>query len=172
MRRLSLLAVAGAALTAAAIFWPRSGADAEAGAEPEPGGPAEPSPPPVAAEPPRAGAPQAPATAVPPAPPAAGAPAAPAPGSEAAALARQQMQAMRMSATRYTPHELSLYARLARMGAVPPPETKALIERRKAGATAAELEAYVRDSFPKDARVQMAAIQWIRTGAQAAPAGR
>ncbi len=61
------------------------------------------------------------------------------------------MEGMRELMQRLNPHDLSLYVRFQRMGVAPPPETKTLIERRKAGATVAELEAYVRDAFPKDA---------------------
>ena len=82
------------------------------------------------------------------------------------------MAGIRESMQRLNPHDLSLYVRFQRLGVAPPSETKALIDRRRAGATAAELEAYVREAFPKDPRVQLVATQWIRSGPHAGAAGR
>ena len=171
MRRLSLLVVAAAALTAGLIFliWPRSAPEAEAEAEPVSA--------PVADKTPAPAAPQPQPAALPPAQPPApvvtdGPEAAAARANAPAPLAGRHMDGMRESTGRLPPHDLSLYAGFRRMGVAPPPETKALIELRKAGATVAELEAYVREAFPKDPRVHLVATRWIRSGPQAAAAGR
>ena len=167
MRRLSLLVLTAGALIAALIFliWPKAAPEAQAEAEA----------PPVAAEPPAPAAQPQPAAVPPPQTattradtPAAAAAPANAPG----ALAGRQMDGIRELVGRMAPHDLSLYVRFQRMGVAPPPETKTLIERRKAGATVAELEAYVREAFPKDARAHMVAIQWIRSGPPAPPPRR
>jgi len=162
MRRLSLLVVAAAALIAGLIFlvWPTSPRQAEAENE------ATATPVSPQAQQADAPAPQAAAQ------PVAGQP--DAVGSRANApgpLVRRHMEGMQRDwMRRLTPHELSIYTRFRQMGVAPPPETKTLIERRNAGATAAELEAYVRASFPRDARVQLVATQWIRSAPPAAAA--
>lgn len=164
MRRLSLLVLSAAALSAGLIFliWPRSPPEAEATAEAPVVAGEQPTP----AEPERAAVP----------PPAAAQPIAGQPetvGARAnapAPLASRQMEGIRDGMRRLTPHELSIYARFQQMGVAPPPETKTLIERRKAGATAAELEAYVREAFPADARVRLVATQWIRSAPPSAAA--
>jgi hypothetical protein len=164
MRRLSLLVVAAAALTAGLIFliWPRSAPEAEAEAEPVS--------PPVAAEPSAPGAAQPQPAAL--APAQAAAPAAPdAPVAVVDGLPNRPGP-LAGSKARLTPHDLSLYARFQRMGVAAPPETKTLIDRRKAGATVADMEAYVREAFPKDARVRVVATQWIRSAPQVAAAAR
>jgi hypothetical protein len=89
--------------------------------------------------------------------------------SRPAAPPNSQLEAMRQAMKRFTPRDLALYAQFHRMGVEAPPETKTLIERRRAGATVAELEAYVRDAFPEDARVRLVATQWIRSGAPLTP---
>jgi len=167
MRRLSLLVLAAAALIAGLIFliWPRSPTEAEAKAEAA--GPLEAEEDAPPAEPERAAVPPPPAAAD----LVAGRPATV--GAEANAsgsLARRQMEGIRDGMRRLTPHELSIYVRFQQMGVAPPPETKTLIERRKAGATAAELEAYVREAFPRDARVRLVATQWIRAAPPAVAA--
>jgi hypothetical protein len=75
---------------------------------------------------------------------------------------------------RFSAQDLALYSRFERLGIEPPPEAAALIARRKAGASTEELEAYVRQAFPQDARTRLAAIEWIREGTppvQANPTG-
>ena len=173
MRRLSLLVLAAAALIAGLIFliWPTSPPQAEAEVdEPtappgagEQAAPASPEPSPAAVAAPQIAAPSVtdrPETA----------------GSRANApgpLERRQMEGIRDGLGRLTPHELSIYARFQQMGVAPPAETKTLLERRKAGATAAELEDYVRAAFPRDARVRLVATQWIRSApSSAGAAGR
>jgi len=55
-----------------------------------------------------------------------------------------------------------LYADIARAGRPIPPEARALVEMKRAGASAADLRAYVQTSFPPDASVRATALKWLR----------
>jgi hypothetical protein len=68
---------------------------------------------------------------------------------------------------RMTPMELSLYRELERARKAPPREAEELLAHYRAGASRAELEAFVRKRFPRDAKLRLAAVTWI---AEARPA--
>jgi hypothetical protein len=125
--------------------------------------PVRPTPPPVepppiapATTPPTAAVESPPPTAVAPAPPAArhDRPDAGVPGSPA--------QTLRQALAGATLDESRLFAEIARTGRPVPPEAHTLVEMKKAGASAADLAAYVRSSFPPDLITRANALKWIR----------
>jgi hypothetical protein len=85
---------------------------------------------------------------------------------------RKRVVAVQKAFQRLSPAESSLYADFERNGASAPPEAAALLERYRAGAGRAELESFVRQSFPPSAAVRLAAMSWIaRVRPQPEPPG-
>jgi hypothetical protein len=58
-------------------------------------------------------------------------------------------------------HDLQLLASLERELGHVPPEAEELIRRRRAGATPAELRAWLREQGPKQLRARLALSRWL-----------
>jgi hypothetical protein len=57
--------------------------------------------------------------------------------------------------------ESALWAAIERAGTEAPPEAGQLLKLYRSGAARATLLAFVQDSFPRDVRTRMAAVEWI-----------